>query len=199
MCIPRHPPFKATLTDFRKAVLRKVHFCPRLAENKRKKIILDNMNSRICPGSSRYWLHKSDLITTKTAYDAISWNQWSALRTQNPLINLPGSNPCEKEHKTPYDKRKSQNLVQFGWITGSKSAFFYATILELHFSQLDWPKLRQSYLAHILRQLWNTPYLRHLPILSLFSPNFGPKLPKWPFLGKKCSFWPHNHDRRKFK
>ena len=119
-----HPPFKATLTDFRKAFLKKVHFCPRLAETKQKKIILDNMNSRICLGSSRYWLHKSDLITTKTAYDAISWNQWSALRTQNPLMNLPGSNPCEKEHKTPYDKRKSQNLVQFGWYMGSKSAFF---------------------------------------------------------------------------
>ena len=70
------PSFKANLTGFQKTRLRKVHFCPRLAETKREKIILDNMNSRICLGSSRYWLHKSDLITTKTAYYAISWNQW---------------------------------------------------------------------------------------------------------------------------
>ena len=137
MGLLQHPSFKATLTGLRKTVLRKVQICPRLAETKRKNIFSGHMNSRICLGSSRYWLHKSDLITTKTAYDAISWNQWSALRTQNPLMNLPGSNPCEKEHKTPYDKRKSQNLVQFGWYMGSKSAFFYATILELHFSQLD--------------------------------------------------------------
>ena len=54
-----HPPFKATLIGFRKALLRKVHFCPKLAETKRKNIILDHMNCRICLGSSRYWLAKS--------------------------------------------------------------------------------------------------------------------------------------------
>ena len=118
-----HPPFKATLTGFRKTLLRKVHFCPRLAETKRKNIILDHMNSRICLGSSRYWLHKSDLITTKTAYYAIRWNQRSALRTQKPLISLPVSNSCEKEHKTPLDKRKSQNLVQFWRDFGLKNCF----------------------------------------------------------------------------
>ena len=56
-----HPPFKATLIGFRKARLRKVHFCPRLAETKQKNIILDHMNSRICLGSSRYWLAKGRL------------------------------------------------------------------------------------------------------------------------------------------
>ena len=170
-----HPPFKATLTGFRKTLLRKVHFCPRLAETKRKNIILDHMNSRICLGSSRYWLHKSDLITTKTAYYAIRWNQRSALRTQKPLISLPVSNSCEKEHKNPLDKRKSQNLVQFWRDFGLKISFFYATILEMHFFQSEGPKLRQSYLAHILRQLWTTPDLRHLPIWLLHGPIFGPK------------------------
>ena len=133
------------------------------------------MNSRICLGSSRYWLHKSDLITTKTAYYAIRWNQRSALRTQKPLISLPVSNSCEKEHKTPLDKRKSQNLVLFWRDFGLKISFFYATILEMHFFQSEGPKLRQSYLAHILRQLWTTPDLRHLPIWLLHGPIFGPK------------------------
>ena len=119
-----HPSFKATLTGLRKTRLRKVQICPRLAETKRKNIILDHMNSRICLGSSRYWLHKSDLITTKTAYYAIRWNQRSALRTQKPLISLPVSNSCEKEHKTPLDKRKSQNLVQFWRDFGLKNSFF---------------------------------------------------------------------------
>ena len=78
-----HPPFKATLTGFRKTRLRKVHFCPRLAETKRKNIILDHMNSRICLGCSRYWLHKSDLINTNTA---ISLNQWERRLNANVTI-----------------------------------------------------------------------------------------------------------------
>ena len=78
-----HPPFKATLTGFRKTRLRKVHFCPRLAETKRKNIILDHMNSRICLGCSRYWLHKSDLNTTNTA---ISLNQWERGLNDNVII-----------------------------------------------------------------------------------------------------------------
>ena len=62
-----HPSFKATLTGLRKTRLRKVQICPRLAETKRKNIFLDHMNSRFCLGSSRYWLHKFDQNTTKTA------------------------------------------------------------------------------------------------------------------------------------
>ena len=64
---PEHPSFKATLTGLRKTRLRKVQICPRLAETKRKNIFLDHMNSRFCLGSSRYWLHKFDQNTTKTA------------------------------------------------------------------------------------------------------------------------------------
>ena len=77
----KHPSFKATLTGLRKTVLRKVQICPRLAETKRKNIFLGHMNSRICLGSSRYWLHKFVQITTKTAPLVIFWQPWFAAGT----------------------------------------------------------------------------------------------------------------------
>ena len=58
VCNYAHPPFKASWTGARKTRLGNYDFCPRLAETKRKKIILDQTHSRICLGSSRFWLHK---------------------------------------------------------------------------------------------------------------------------------------------
>ena len=75
------PLFKATLTGFRKARLRKVQICPRLAETKRKNIFLDHMNGKLCLGSSRYWLHKFDQNITKTAYFVIFWHSLLAAGT----------------------------------------------------------------------------------------------------------------------
>ena len=60
-----HPPFKATWTGARRTRLGNYDFCPTLAETKRKNIILDHMNSRICLGSSQFWLHKFGQITIK--------------------------------------------------------------------------------------------------------------------------------------
>ena len=62
---PTHPPFKATWTGARRTRLGNYDFCPTLAETKRKNIILDHMNSRICLGSSQFWLHKFGQITIK--------------------------------------------------------------------------------------------------------------------------------------
>ena len=83
-----HPSFKATLTGLRKTRLRKVQICPRLAETKRKNIFSDHMNSRICLGSPRYWLHKFDQNITKTGSLVIFWHSWLAAGTNNHLISL---------------------------------------------------------------------------------------------------------------
>ena len=60
-----HPPFKATWTGARRTRLGNYDFFPTYAETKRKNIILDHMNSRICLGSSQFWLHKFGQITIK--------------------------------------------------------------------------------------------------------------------------------------
>ena len=78
----RHPPFKATWTGARRTRLGNYDFCPRLAETKRENIILDHMNSRICLGSSRFWLHKFDKITTKRDYFSHISHQQTA-----PVLN----------------------------------------------------------------------------------------------------------------
>ena len=78
-----HPSFKATLTGLRKTRLRKVQICPRLAETKRENIFSDHMNSRICLGSPRYWLHKFYQNIAITDSLSIFWHPLLAAGTNS--------------------------------------------------------------------------------------------------------------------
>ena len=146
-----YPSFKATLTGLRKTVLRKVQICPRLAETKRKNIFSGHMNSRICLGSSQYWLHKFVQITTKTAPLVIFWQPWFAAGTNAAWYVAPSLNQIKKGMKYLQNCIKCTNWVIFGSPFVQKSAFFYATIMKVHFFQLEGPKSTWLYLAHILR------------------------------------------------
>ena len=62
---PHHPPFKGTWTGLERTRLGKYDFCPRLAETRRKKLILKDLAGKIWPGSSWFWLPKFGQISTK--------------------------------------------------------------------------------------------------------------------------------------
>ena len=151
VCSWSHPPFKATRTGARRTRLGNYDFCPTLAETKRKNIILDHMNSRICLGSSQYWLHKFVQITTKTAPLVIFWQPWLAAGTNTAWYVAPSLNQIKKGMKYLQNCIKCTNWVIFGSPFVQKSAFFYATIMKVHFFQLEVPKSTWLHLAHILR------------------------------------------------
>ena len=76
--------------------LRNYDFCPTLAETKPENIILDHMNSRICLGSLRFWLHEFDQITTKRDHFSHILHQQSAPVIDTIELVVFGRNRVER-------------------------------------------------------------------------------------------------------
>ena len=120
-----HLPFKGTLTCHGKTRLGKYDFRPRLAETKRKKIILDHIYCRICLGSSRFWLQKFGQISTNffkmicnrgsyfiSKLSNLVQKSTAPAASSHSLTAMPAAHQQIKTNTNKKTKRQTQRQIQ---------------------------------------------------------------------------------------